>query len=167
MCGERVALDLDGPAVLALPAHRAQVALEHRHVVPLAPRRQREHQPADAAAGHQHPRLPPRRGRLRDGRVGGPHCRRAPTARPRPPAQAPLLRVRGRRDRVRVLRLLVAQEERREVRLGGGSRREQRHPRRQLARSLTTNKVRSGRGIGGADEAVGWASQQVFLCFQF
>jgi hypothetical protein len=77
--GQRVALDLDGPAVLALPAHRAHVALEHRHVVPLAPRRQREHQPADAAAGHQHPGLllPPRlargRGRGSDGRVGRPH----------------------------------------------------------------------------------------------
>lgn len=64
--GERVALQLDRAAVPPFPADGAHVPLQHQHLEPLPPGGEREDQAADAAAGHQDPRLGLRRRR---------HCR--------------------------------------------------------------------------------------------
>ncbi|PUZ47386.1 hypothetical protein GQ55_7G160500 [Panicum hallii var. hallii] len=56
---ERVALQLDRAAVPPFTADGAHVPLQHQHLEPLPPGGEREHQPADAAAGHQDARLGP------------------------------------------------------------------------------------------------------------
>lgn len=129
---ERVALDLYRPAVLPLAAHRAHVALEHRHLVPLPPRRQRQHQPRC----RRRPRAPAASACPRRRRPATPPARRRrprpPAALPPPPWPAPAASCRWRRRRSTpraragaVLRLLVGEE--REARLGGGGRGEERH----------------------------------------